>query len=678
MRLHYCSTVIATTLFMVGCNGNTINDLPASLSSVAQNSSVSVSSETSSLLMSSSSIALSSSSDQSTSSISNSLPLFTVQESDMALCQYSGVVDTKHPGFSGAGFIDTLNEAGASIVFAVNVSSAGSYGVDIRYANGSTKARGGNLSAEQASSTTAFNLGITNAWDNWQTESGAIALAQGNNIVRLSATTANGLANIDSITVEGQGLSAGECGELQVEDGGSDVVIGDAPGDVYPPAGADNINPDISLRITFDSKPVINAGAVNIVDANTGARVDSINVGQEQDTIGERNLKTYLVSVVGNTVIINPHNNTLAYGKTYNIEIGSEVFSGQIEGQNYTGVSGTQWQFRTKPAGPTSANVTVDDDAPADFGSVQGALDYIMSKHGGNASAQINIKNGVYPELLHLKNKSNLRIVGESQANTIVRARNGNTINSGSSGRPLLLINGGDMVSLENFSIHNTATRGGGDGQAEAIYFNSGGRFVAKNMAFYSEQDTILTKGYAWFYNSLISGNVDFIWGYPNVALFENSEIRTVGDSKDPNGDSGGYVLQSRSPTNALGFVFLNSRFTRGKGPAGNTPGNGKATLGRGANKSDSYDSAAFINCQMDAHIRSEGFDSGRTLNPSQSTALAGYREYGSTTLSGSPINLGSRFSVYALNAGEVSQWYSSREKIFASYNNGQGWNPVP
>ena len=88
---------------------------------------------------------------------------------------------------------------------------------------------------------------------------------------------------------------------------------------------------------------------------------------------------------------------------------------------------------------------------------------------------------------VNLKNKSNLRIIGESRDNTIIRARNGNTLNSGSSGRPLFLINGGDMVTMENFSIHNTATRGGGDGQAEAIYFNSGGRLVANNMAFYAK-----------------------------------------------------------------------------------------------------------------------------------------------------------------------------------------------
>jgi hypothetical protein len=38
-------------------------------------------------------------------------------------------------------------------------------------------------------------------------------------------------------------------------------------------------------------------------------------------------------------------------------------------------------------------------------------------------------------------------------------------------------------------------------------------------------------KGYAWFYKSLIVGNVDFIWGANHVALFEDSEVRSVGDS---------------------------------------------------------------------------------------------------------------------------------------------------
>jgi pectate lyase len=103
------------------------------------------------------------------------------------------------------------------------------------------------------------------------------------------------------------------------------------------------------------------------------------------------------------------------------------------------------------------------------------------------------------------------------------------------------------MLTLENLTLRNTTQRGNTrSGQAETVYFNSdGGRLVAKNASFFSEQDTIQVKGYAWFWRTLIEGNVDFIWGANRAALFEESELRSVGDSGNP--ASGGYVVQART-----------------------------------------------------------------------------------------------------------------------------------
>lgn len=675
MKFYKSSALALMTFALAACDGTSVTSSQSiTLSSAVSSSSVGVLSS----LPGASSVS---------SLVSSSVPnvvmqTLTIQEAEGGFCSNSGVIDNQHMGYTGTGFADTVNELGASIVWAVDAPRSGNYGVVVRYANGGTDPRSANLSIDESGYATQLSLGLTGEWTSWQTEAASISLVEGNNTIRLVATTAAGAANIDSISIEGDGLAVGLCDGGAISSAGTNssmgsVVIGDAPG-TYPAPGASDANPDTYLRITFDNTPTIQNGVIDIYDASNNQKVDSINVGEESDSVGTRTLKTWLVSIAGNTVVINPHAKTLTYGKTYNVVINSGVLTGVINGQNYNGVSGTQWQFRTKSSAPTSSMVTVDDNGPADFGSLQGAFDYILSKHGGTSTAQINVKDGIYPELLDLKNKSNLRIVGESRDNTVVRARNGNSINSGSTGRSMFVIAGGDLITLENMTFHNSATRGGGDGQAEALYFNSGNRLIVKNTAFYSEQDTILTKGYPWFYRSLISGNVDFIWGYPKAALFEESEIRSIGDSKSPGSDAGGYVLQSRSPAGELGFVFLNSSFTRGKGPAGNTPGNGKSTLGRGADKTDSYDSAAFINCKMDSHIKTEGFDSGRDLNPNNGTAILGYREYGSKTLSGNAINLGSRFSVYKLNVNEVSQYYSNRAKIFSSFNNGQGWNPAP
>lgn len=92
------------------------------------------------------------------------------------------------------------------------------------------------------------------------------------------------------------------------------------------------------------------------------------------------------------------------------------------------------------------------------------------------------------------------------------------------------------------------------------------------------------------------------------------------------------------------------------------------------------FDSFAFINCKMDAHVASVGWfaESGKTRNPTKGTATYGYREYGSTDLSGNSINMGNRDGAYILSQNEFNQGYSSCGSIFSSYNNNEGWNPQP
>ncbi len=618
----------------------------------------------------------SSSSSSSVASISNIL----IQENDSALCRYSGIVDTEHTGFTGSGFIDSLNEVGASIQFAVDAATAGNYEVTVRFANGGSAARGANLQSTELGNSVSLSFISSGVWTDWQEVSSVIYLAQGQNSLQLTATTADGLANIDSIRLSGGAeLKAGDCsGSLG------------AAGDIYPAAGATNVSPDTRLRLTFDSKPSIRSGTVQIWDAANNSLVDTISVLSDTDKLGyagqssPRSLKVTPAEVIGNTISVSPHTNALRYGKTYYVVVNNGVFVGNQGGQAYTGHAKGQWQFTTKSSAPNSTTVTVDDDGPADFGSVQGALNYMMQKYSGGTSGVIKIKNGTYVEPLFLKGKDNLRLVGESRDGTVIQYNNYEALNSGSSGRPLFLIQSSDMISVENLTIFNTHRRSDAStgNQAETVYFNdNNGRFVAKNAAFISEQDTLLLKGYSWFYNSLVAGNVDYIWGYVRVALFENSEIRSLGDSR--NSGSGGYILQARvTSTSYPGFIFLNSRLTYGPGPAGNSPPSGKTYLARSGYSSSStnYDSFAFINCKMDSHIAAVGWfnENGKARNPNVGTATYGYREYGSTTMSGASINLGSRQGAHILSGSEYNQYYSTRAKIFASYNNGQGWNPSP
>jgi pectin methylesterase-like acyl-CoA thioesterase len=608
---------------------------------------------------------------------------FVIQENQPSFCSNTGEIGSTHSGFTGPGYVDGLNQTGVAVVWAVNVAAAGTYQISLRYAN-AAEARPATLKTD-SNEVANFNFDSTTAWTQWQAETRNIYLEAGNNLLSLDAQSANGLANIDAATIYAAGNSA-------VKPAAGQCSTAPTSGTIFPSHNAINVNPDTRLRINFDNKPSIKTGEVQIYDAATNTLVDTIKVTRDTDVLSysgqtaTRTLNVVPAQIIGNAIFISPHTNRLQYGKKYSVVIANEVFTGAQGGRAFTGFSAGQWQFTAKSTGPSGTTVSVDDDGPADFGSVQGALNYVMKNVPANTAAVINVRNGFYPEALYLRDKNNVRIVGESRDGTVVRFDNYEGLNSGTNGRALFLIQAADMVSVENMTIFNSHQRAATStgNQAEALYFGSDtGRFVAKNAAFISEQDTLQLRGYSWFYNSLIAGNVDFIWGSARVGLFENSEIRSLGDSQGGgSSNSGGYIVQARITSNAYpGFVFLNSKLTRAAGPLGNTIANAKTYLARSGYSSSStnFDSFAFINCAMDAHIAPVGWftEADKARNPLKGTAVFGFREFGSVDLAGSKLNLSARDGAYLLTQSEYTQNYANRALILASFNNGQGWNPL-
>lgn len=630
---------------------------------------------------SSSSASSSSSSASSSSASGGQVTQLVIAAGDPGLCHYSGALASEHAGHLAERYIDTANQTGRALLLAVDAEAAGEVDLTLRFANGSGADRPATVRELEAGSEAQFTMEAAGAWTNWVSETRELFLRAGNNLIQVDATTSAGLGNIDRLSVSGTGITAGECPSAGT------------PGALFPAHGASAANPDTRLLLSFDKPPRINAGTLAIFDAANNTLVDRIDLSGDTDTLGypgqssTRELNRVPAKVVGNTVYLSPHTNTLDYGKTYYVVVPETAISGQIDGLDFAGIDAGEWRFSTKASGPSGNRVTVDDNADADFGSVQGALNYVMQTLGKDAHAVIDVRDGLYHEPLYLRDKNNLRIVGESREGTRIEYANSESQNPGSSGRPLFLVQSSDLLSLENLTFHNTHlrnTNGGNGAQAEALYFNSSGRLIAKNAAFISEQDTLLLKGYGWFYHTLVAGNVDFIWGYPNVVLFENSEIRSLGDSKNGGASSaGGYILQARvQSSDNLGFVFLNSTLTRAPGPLGNAIGDGQTYLARSGFSSTSthYDSFAFINCRMDRHIAAVGWysEANKPRNPSQGSATFGYREYGSRDMAGNAINLGARTGARILSAGEYSQYYSSRAAIFSSFGGGQGWNPEP
>jgi hypothetical protein len=113
-----------------------------------------------------------------------------------------GTVDTNHLNFSGTGFVNTENAAGAWVEWTVNAAVAGSAGLTFRHANGTTSNRPMSLTVNGVLVTSSLAFNPTANWDTWANVPFAANLNQGSNTVRLTATTASGGPNLDYLEVQ--------------------------------------------------------------------------------------------------------------------------------------------------------------------------------------------------------------------------------------------------------------------------------------------------------------------------------------------------------------------------------------------------------------------------------------------------------------------------------------------
>ncbi|MEV0238303.1 carbohydrate-binding protein, partial [Nonomuraea sp. NPDC050786] len=118
-------------------------------------------------------------------------------ESAPAVC--GGAIAANHSGYSGSGFCDTPNAVGGSVEFTVNAPAAAT--MSIRYANGTTANRAADISVNGAVVQRGVGFEGTGAWTSWATKTLPVQLNAGTSTVRLAATTADGLANIDYLDV---------------------------------------------------------------------------------------------------------------------------------------------------------------------------------------------------------------------------------------------------------------------------------------------------------------------------------------------------------------------------------------------------------------------------------------------------------------------------------------------
>ncbi|MDZ7924375.1 MAG: RICIN domain-containing protein [Marinagarivorans sp.] len=124
-------------------------------------------------------------------------------------CQLEGIIESHNAGFVGQGYANSDNAQGAGIVWQVQSNSNQNVTLQWRYANGGTSARAATVSVNNAGNTSAsFTAG---AWTDWQTLNLTVALKSGSNSIRLSSNSAEGLANIDSLSITGVNITTAAC-----------------------------------------------------------------------------------------------------------------------------------------------------------------------------------------------------------------------------------------------------------------------------------------------------------------------------------------------------------------------------------------------------------------------------------------------------------------------------------
>lgn len=153
----------------------------------------------------------------------------SVAEVETEACSYEGVTENTNTGYVGTAYLNGTNAIGASVNFIINATSAGTKTISFRYANGSANDRVAKVTLNGVALASNLSFPSTTAFTTWKTIDLQLNLLKGPNNISLSATTAEGLANIDQIGYVSSGLSRGACVVTDISD-----LQATTPATLYP------------------------------------------------------------------------------------------------------------------------------------------------------------------------------------------------------------------------------------------------------------------------------------------------------------------------------------------------------------------------------------------------------------------------------------------------------------
>ena len=240
---------------------------------------------------------------------------------------------------------------------------------------------------------------------------------------------------------------------------------------LFPANGAKGVDVDTHLTLTFSEAPTVgHQGWIRIYDLGSGECVDSLDLsvpagptesrtyapdidytkipydysrsfvptnrntvpgtpsGTAEPTPPEYQLTIiggftdafhfHPVLVRGTSAVIYPHNNVLEYGHKYRVTMDEGIFPAKPR----------KWTFTTKDAAPSLADtLVVDASGAGDFSTLQGALDLIPDF--SKKPVVIRVMPGDYEEIVYVRNKAHVTILGSGADVTRVHYANNEVFN---------------------------------------------------------------------------------------------------------------------------------------------------------------------------------------------------------------------------------------------------------
>jgi hypothetical protein len=128
-------------------------------------------------------------------------PLVVRAEAEQAAI-HGGTVGSAFGGYTGSGYVDFPDEAGAYVEWKVVVPRGGPAALNLWYANATPVSRPMDVTVNGVPVAHDLAFDRTPAWDDWETRTLVTPLRFGINTIRLTATTAAGGPNVDSVEIQ--------------------------------------------------------------------------------------------------------------------------------------------------------------------------------------------------------------------------------------------------------------------------------------------------------------------------------------------------------------------------------------------------------------------------------------------------------------------------------------------